>query len=80
MHQCCRRPKTCTVADICSAAFAVYSMTSSASASSLSGTVRPSAFAVFRLRTTTAIGRAERKDYFRAFPHPPPRQRQAHAR
>ena len=42
----CRRPKTCTQPDSCTAAndgAMVYSITSSALASSVGGTVRPSA-------------------------------------
>jgi hypothetical protein len=47
-----QRPKTCTKPDSCTATKGFYSIASSATASSESGTVRPSAFAVLRLITT----------------------------
>jgi hypothetical protein len=47
----CRRPKTCTLGDICQ----FHSMTSSAVASSVGGTAKPSAFAVVRLTTRSKL-------------------------
>ena len=54
----CRQPKTCTIAAVSSAVAAeasVYSITSSARASSEGGTSRPSAFAVLRLMASTSF-------------------------
>ena len=55
----CRRPKTCTKPDPCSAAKKhPYSITSSASASSFAGNSSPSAFAALRLSTNrNCVGR-----------------------